>query len=109
MRWLIDFVCLYLVILKINQILSAEGKASKIAVRCYKNGKVSDCNIADTQNYNRSTIKKSCPGFGTEWVLFPDGEEIPRVVYLKKPADLNARIFDIPDMQENVRFILYTR
>lgn len=69
-----------------------------------------DCRLADTTNYNRSIIQQSCPGFGSEWILFPDGEEHPHVVHLKDPADLNnAKIFDIPNMEENVRFFLYTR
>lgn len=68
-----------------------------------------DCSFTDS-NYNRSIIQKSCPGFGTEWILFPDGDEIPHVVQLKNPADLNnAKIFDIPSMPENVHFTLYTR
>lgn len=101
-------VCFYLIVFATNCAI-ANGSEHTLKLLGIARTIFLDCNVADTTNYNRSLIQRSCPGFGTEWILFPDGEEKPHVVHLKNPADLNPRIFDVPDMHENVRFILYTR
>lgn len=54
-------------------------------------------------------MENSCPGFGKEWILFPDGKEEPVVVYLKEPDEKEMRIFEGPDVPENIHFLLYTR
>lgn len=65
------------------------------------------------QDYSRSALEKKCPGFGKEWVMFPDENENPTVTYLKPTPDSDQgkmmKIFDQPSIPDNVDFILYTR
>lgn len=65
--------------------------------------------VCKSDYYNRSMMEDSCPGFGKEWILFPNGKEEPVVVFLDASDETDSRIFESPDVPENIHFLLYTR